>query len=97
MDFLNVLFGIAVVLGLVYLVSSLHGIYQLLRQMRDKDTMIELMGELREIRSSIEGISQKIREDGRREEIEPDVWALAENRDRGNPDLVEVLEEIRDK
>jgi len=97
MDFVTVFFGIVVILGLATIVSTLHGLNHLMKRLPDKNTMIELMDELQEIRSSIEEISQKIREDGRREMIEPDVLVLAENRDRVNPDLMEVLEEIRDK
>ncbi|MCR4331476.1 MAG: hypothetical protein NUV34_02020 [Sulfuricaulis sp.] len=97
MDFVTVFFGIVISLGLATIVGTIHELNQLMKRLPDKNTMIELMDELREIRSSIEEISQKIRENGRRELIEPDVLALAENRDRANPDLMEVLEEIRDK
>ena len=97
MDLLIVVFGVMAILGLASVVYTLRGLCRLLEQLPDKDTIIGLIEELHEIRSSIEGISQKIREDDRREEIEPGVWALAEDRDQGNPDLIEVLEAIRDK
>ena len=97
MDFVTVFFGIVISLGLATIMGTIHEQNQLIKRLPDKNTLIELMDELREIRSSIEEISQKIREDGRRELIEPDVLALAEDRDRANPDLMKVLEEIRDK
>lgn len=107
MDFLIMFFGVAVILGLVGVVSALGNLCRLMKQLMDlllepdKGTMIKLIEELHEIRLSIEGVSQKIRDDERREEMELGLelgaQALAENRDQGNPDLIEVLEDIRDK
>ena len=97
MDFLTVFFSTVVILALAGVVSALRSLYHAMEKLPDKNTMIKLIEELQEMRSSIDGISQKIREDGRREMMEPGVWTLAENRDQANPDLIEVLEDIRDK
>ncbi len=99
MEFLIVFFGVIAILALASMVSALRGLNRSMEHLSNKliEELHEIGSVVHHLQQSIEEISQKIREDGRREMMEPGVWTLAENRDQANPDLIEVLEDIRDK